>query len=180
MHQNASAGPRLFLAALPDAATAVRIHRLATILKRAHGLSGKLIAPDRLHVSLFFLGGLHEQQVRAVCDAFADVRAAPFTVLFDRTASFRGRQGSRPFVLRGGEGLGQIRSFREALGITLMRQGLRRRALTSFEPHVTLLYDDRAVDEYPIAEPVSWIISEFVLVRSINGHEHLATWPLCA
>jgi RNA 2',3'-cyclic 3'-phosphodiesterase len=33
------------------------------------------------------------------------------------------------------------------------------------------------VEEYPI-EPVSWIVKEFVLIRSLRGHQHLARWPL--
>jgi hypothetical protein len=35
----------------------LRIYRLAAGLKRAHKLDGKIIEPDRLHISLFFLGG---------------------------------------------------------------------------------------------------------------------------
>ena len=56
MSGRASVDGRLFLAAVPNAATAARIIRLAGVLKRAHGLSGELIAADRLHVSLLFLG----------------------------------------------------------------------------------------------------------------------------
>ena len=178
MHQSSSATARLFLAVLPDAAAATRIHRLAALLKRAHGFSGKLIVPGQLHISLFFLGGLHEQTVRAACEALTDVQEPAFDVLFDRTASFRGRQGSRPFVLIGGDGMRQLRMFRETLGAKLAKQGLGRRVRTSFEPHVTLLYDDLSVEEHPVGEPISWLVKGFVLVRSMNGHEHLANWPL--
>ena len=169
---------RLFLAAIPDADTAVRIHRLAGVLKRAHQFNGRLIEPERLHVSLFFLGGLPEQDIQAVCAAAAaEVRTEPFEVLFDRTASFRGKRGSRPFVLVGDHGLQRLVSFRRMLGGTLMRSGLRRVANTNFMPHVTLLYDARAVEEYPI-EPISWTVKEVVLIRSRRGHECLARWPL--
>ena len=92
---------RLFLAAVPDADTAARIHRLAGVLKRAHKFMGKLIPPDRLHVSLFFLGGLHEDGVRKVCEAAAETTAPPFHVSFDRTSSFGGRAGNHPLVLFG-------------------------------------------------------------------------------
>lgn len=180
MYPRASNYPRLFLAALPDAAAAARIHCLAKLLKRAHNFSGKLIAPDRLHVSLFFLGGLPEQMVRILCEAADKVRVSPIEVSFDRTASFRGRDGSRPFVLIGGDGLNQLKSFRQALATELTRQGLTRRAMTNFEPHITLLYDDRSVEEYPVAEPISWVVNEFVLIHSMNGHTHLAKWPLRA
>jgi RNA 2',3'-cyclic 3'-phosphodiesterase len=180
MYRNASADVRLFLAATPDAATATRIHRLARTLRRAHRSSGALIVPERLHVSLFFLSGLPEQSLCAACKALADVRVPPFQVCFDRTASFRGRVGSRPFVLVGGDGVGQLKSFRQGLGAGLAREGLRRLASTNFEPHVTLLYDAHGADEYPLAEPISWTVNEIVLIQSRSGHTHLAKWRLRA
>ena len=172
-----SVGARLFLAIIPDVGTAARIHRLAGVLKRAHKFSGKLIVPERLHVSLFFLGGLSEPGFEAACAAAAEVRTEPFEVLFDRTASFRGKRGSRPFVLVGDKGLQRLESFRRTLGGAMTRCGLRRAANTNFTPHVTLLYDARSAEEYPI-EPISWIATEFVLIRSFGGHECLARWPL--
>jgi RNA 2',3'-cyclic 3'-phosphodiesterase len=174
-----SSSARLFLAAVPDAETAQRIHRLAGVLKRAHKFEGRLIAPERLHVSLFFLGGWSERTVHVAREAVADMRAAPFEVSFDRTASFRGRPGNRPFVLVGDAGLDRLRSFRTMLGSALTSRGLRSVANTSFEPHVTLLYDVREVEEYPI-EPICWTVTEFVLIRSINGHHRLARWSLAA
>ena len=51
MDHNASSNARLFLAAVPDADTALRIYRLAAALKRAHKFEGKIIEPDRLHIS---------------------------------------------------------------------------------------------------------------------------------
>ena len=168
---------RLFLAAVPDAGTAERIHQLASVLKRAHRFDGKLIAPGRLHISLFALGGLPEGQLCAAWEAAMEVRTAPFAVSFDRTASFQGRTDNRPFVLVGEKGLGPLQSFRQMLGAAMMRRGLRRLAATHFTPHVTLLYDVRGADEYPI-EPIGWTVKEFVLIRSLNGHEHLVRWPL--
>ena len=168
---------RLFLAAVPDAGTAERIRQLASVLKRAHRFDGKLIAPQRLHISLFALSGLPEGQLCAAWEAAMDVRTEPFEVSFDRTASFRGRLGNRPFVLIGEKGLHALQSFRQLLGAAMMRKGLRRVANTNFTPHVTLLYNARGADEYPV-EPIGWTVKEFVLVRSLNGHEHLVRWPL--
>ena len=174
-----SSSGRLFLAAVPDAGTAERIHRLAGILKRAHKFDGKLIAPERLHISLFYLGGLLEHRIQAAREAVADVRAEPFEVSFDRTASFRGREGNRPFVLIGDDGLGRLQSFRRMLGAALTRTGLRRVANTHFTPHVTLLYGTRSVEEYPVW-PIFWTVTEFVLIHSRKGHDHLARWSLQA
>jgi len=170
---------RLFLAAVPNAGTAERIHRLAGVLRRAHKFDGKLIPPECLHISLFFLGGLLERHIHAACEAAADVRAERFGVWFDRTVSFRGRSGNRPFVLIGDDGLGRLQSFRRMLGAALTRRGLRRVANTHFTPHVTLLYDARSVDEHPI-EPIFWTVTEFVLIHSKKGHDYLARWSLQA
>jgi RNA 2',3'-cyclic 3'-phosphodiesterase len=174
-----SSSGRLFLAALPDTETAERIHRLADVLKRAHRLSGKLIAPDRLHISLFSLTGLPDRQLYAACEAAAELRTEPFGVSFDRTASFRGRAGNRPFVLLGERGLHRLESFRRALGAALAHRGLRRLANTSFTPHVTLLYDVRGVDEYPVL-PILWTVKEFVLIHSMKGHDCCKRWTLQA
>ena len=174
-----SSSARLFLAVLPDAGTAEQIHRLAGALKHAHRFSGRLIAPEHLHVSLFYLSGSPEHHVHAVCEAARNMQTEPFEVSFDRTASFRGRSGNRPFVLVGEKGLRRLRAFRRMLGAAMTREGLRRMANTSFEPHVTLLYDARSVEEYPI-EPILWTVTEFVLVRSMKGHEYLERWSLQA
>ena len=180
MDMFASSGSgRLFLAIVPDPAAAERIYRLASVLKRAHRFDGKLIPPDRLHISLFSLTGLPNPQVGAACEAAKDFRAEPFEVSFDRTTSFRGGPGNRPFVLIGEEGLRRLQSFRQMLAAALTRGGLRRPANTNFTPHVTLLYDARSVDEYPV-EPVVWTVAEFVLVYSLKGHRHIARWSLRA
>jgi 2'-5' RNA ligase len=170
---------RLFLAAIPDANTAQRIHRLATALKRANKFDAKIIEPARLHISLFFLGGLPNPIAELACEIAGEVRAQPFEVLFDRSASFRGRPSNRPFVLVGEKGLERLRSFRRTLGAALAGKGLRYLAKKDFTPHVTLLYADRDVEEHPI-EPISWTVNEFVLIRSMRGHVHLARWPLRA
>jgi 2'-5' RNA ligase len=179
MDQNAITGGRLFLAAIPDAGASAQIFRLARALKQAHRFPGKLIEPECLHVSLFFLGEIDEQLVRIASDAAAQVRAQPFEVRFDRSASFLGRPGNRPFVLIGDEGLEELRSFRRMLGGALAKKGLKRLARREFTPHITLLYVDLKVEEYPI-EPIRWIVSEFVLVHSLHGHRHLGRWPLCS
>ncbi len=167
----------LFLAVIPDRSTADRIYRLAGMLKRAHQFQGKLIEPECLHVSLFFLGEFDEQLVRLAFSAATEVRTQPFDIRFDRSASFVGRPGNRPFVLVGDDGLREFRSFRQALGSALAKRGLRRLARRDFTPHVTLLYTERRVEEYPI-EPIRWTVNEFVLVCSKGGHRHIGCWPL--
>jgi RNA 2',3'-cyclic 3'-phosphodiesterase len=167
----------LFFAAAPDADAAACIYRSANILKRARKFEGELIELDRLHVTLFFLGGWREHIVRMAFEAATEIRTNPFEVSFDRTASFRGRPGNHPFVLLGDSGLRLLMSFRQMLGAAMTRSGLRQLATGYFTPHITLLYDARYVEEEPI-EPISWTMKEFLLIHSLDGHVHLARWPL--
>jgi 2'-5' RNA ligase len=177
MHATASETGRLFLAVLPDADTSAAIYRKARIIKRAHGFRGRLTAPDHLHVTLFSLSGLPEPVVATACEVVAATKAGPFDVLFDRTMSFRGRAGSRPFVLTGESGLRRLRSFRRSLAAAMMRKGLQLVARRDFTPHVTLLFDDRSVEQNPFG-PIGWTVHDIVLIRSLRGHAHLARWRL--
>lgn len=173
----ASQGGELFLAILPHAETSRRIHQMAGILKAAHAFRGRLTAPERLHVTLFSLGGLPKRMIEKACEAISEVRAEPFGVSFDHTTSFRGRPGSRPFVLAGGDGLGRLKLFRRALALAFAQRGLKHLGRRDFTPHVTLLFDDRVVDEQPFG-PIGWTVRDLVLIHSMKGHEHLAQWPL--
>jgi 2'-5' RNA ligase len=167
-------GGRLFLGAVPDPVAGAKIDRLSGILSLAHGFEGKTIEPDCLHVSLLFLGSSCEDLVRVVREAVAEVRMPRFDVAFDRTVSFRGKPGKRPFVLVGDNGRGPLKSLRQRLVAAF---GLNHLARRDFTPHVTLWYGQSAVDEYPI-EPIGWTVREFVLIHSLNGHTHLARWQL--
>ena len=177
MDQSAGDSGRLFLAVVPDAETAAWIYRLAEALRQAHKFDGRITAAARLHVSLFSLGGLPEHFVRMACEAAAEIRVPPFEVSFDRSASFRGKAGNRPFVLVGDHGLDRLKSFRRTLGVAMARKGLKHLAKRDFTPHITLLYAERCVEEHPV-EPICWTVNEIVLIHSKQGHAHLARWPL--
>jgi 2'-5' RNA ligase len=171
---------RLFFAVTPSIDVAGRIHRLAEVVKRARQFDGSLTSIDRLHVTLFFLDGgsdAREYVVRMACEAAQEVRMSSFEVSFDRIASFRGRPDHHPFVLLGGDGLKGLKLFRRTLGAQMARNGLKRLVNSDFNPHVTLLYAEREVEEHPI-EPIFWTVDAFVLIHSMNGHTQLARWPL--
>jgi RNA 2',3'-cyclic 3'-phosphodiesterase len=177
LHPRSTSDGLLFLATLPDAATAMQIYRTAEVIKRARGFEGQLIQPDRLHVTLFSLNGLPEYFITKACEAVADARVQRFDVCFDRTVSFRGKPGNHPFVLAGDKGAKHLGLFRQKLAVAMMSKGLRRWTNSDFTPHVTLVYDARNVEECPV-EPVGWNVSELVLIHSKRGHVHLARWPL--
>jgi 2'-5' RNA ligase len=174
---------RIFLAALPDAATASRIHALGAKLKSANGFTGTQILPEHLHITLFHLGdwaelpgAIVEAASRAAEDAAGQL--APFEVSFARSESFRNATGIYPFVLVGDAS--QWRGLRDALGAALMRAGLGGATKGEFKPHVTLLRDEGRAKPQPVA-PIAWQVQDVVLVHSLLGrttHIHLGRWRL--
>lgn len=174
---------RLFFAIFPDAETAANIAATAERLRRDLNLRGRPLQPERFHITISHLGdyaGVPTTVVDAACSAAKSLSEPAFEVIFDRAASFQGRPGNRPFVLRGGEGLNRVIAFQQALGVAMIRNG--QRPDRNFAPHVTLLYDNALVPETPI-EPISWRATELVLVHSLLGqtrHIPLARWRMSA
>jgi 2'-5' RNA ligase len=179
----ASQKERIFLACLPDAQTAARIHARAEEWKSERGLTAALILPEHLHVTLFHLGdwgAFPDEVVRLGKEAAAQVAAAPFDVAFARAESFRNATGVYPFVLTGD--IAPWQALHDALGAALKRTGLGGATQGEFRPHVTLTYDPLRLKPFAI-EPVVWTVREFVLVHSLLGkttHAHLGRWPLQA
>jgi 2'-5' RNA ligase len=173
---------RLFFAIFPDPPTADRIAEQAGRLRTAHQLGGRPLAAERFHITLHHLGdhaGLRRDIVAMAGEAAQALAAAPFAVTFDRAVSFH-NGGNNPLVLRGDAGLEALKTFQRDLGLAMARVGLGRLVDKAFTPHVTMLYDRRAVVEAPV-EPVTWTVSGFTLVHSLLGrteHVPLARWTL--
>lgn len=105
------------------------------------------------------------------------VSMAPLEVEFDRVASF----GGGALVLAGGPGLAGVVRLQEALGLALPGTGVRARPSKPFTPPLTMAYADRA--HASSIEPISWTVSEFVLIAGLVGrstHIVLGRWPLKA
>ncbi len=177
----AHGGAALFFALFPPVPVAGRIAELGQQLQRVHRLQGAPAAPDRLHCTLHRIAmekrGLEGTTARAR-EAAARVKAEPFDVVFDRTASFG--KFAHHFVLFGDRGLGALKAFRAALRNALYHAELIEGGASPFAPHVTLLYGgDHAVEEYPVT-PIRWRVDAFDLVLSVRGegHRHLGRWGL--
>jgi 2'-5' RNA ligase len=174
---------RLFFGVYPPEPVAERIGVLAQSQRAEHGLIGRPHATERFHITLVHLGdfaGLPKDMIAKAEAAAASLKLRPFEVSFDRAASFSGKSRNRPYVLQGDEGVVAVKAMRQALVTALAETGLGKWANSPFTPHVTLLYDDRAVPEQPI-EPIGWTAGEFVLVHSLLGktqHIPLNTWAL--
>jgi len=88
----------LFFAVLPDEGAAAEISRVSQCQSLAHGLKGKPVLAERLHISLHSIGeyaGVPRGIVAVVCETGAAVVMPPFCVAFDRVVSFGGRSAQR-------------------------------------------------------------------------------------
>ena len=174
---------RLLFVIFPNADAAAQIAGLAREKRGEHRLRGRPLAAERLHVTLHHLGdydGLPRDRVAAAREAAELVVMPTFDIVLDRTASFSHGERNRPFVLLGSDGVAALTAFQRALGASMTKVGLGRWAKPRFTPHVTMLYDDRSVEEQAIAA-VGWTVREFVLVHSELGqtrHVLLGRWPL--
>jgi 2'-5' RNA ligase len=178
---SAASRVRVFFSMLPPMDMTPTIETLCAVKRRAHGLRGRAIATELLHNTLAPVHhprlSLDEMIARA--KQVGDGLAHPaFPVRFDRTDSFHIRNQGHPLVLLGGDGLEPLRSFRRTLCARMAQAGLP--VSRDFTPHITMVWADRCVGEYPIA-PIHWIVREFVLTVSLQGqsrHIHVARWPL--
>jgi RNA 2',3'-cyclic 3'-phosphodiesterase len=180
---------RLFFALFPSEEAIPQIVKTSQQLRDAHGLTGKSLSNDRLHVTLHhvgdYAGGLPDGLVETAQDAASKLVISSFDVTLDRAMSFAGSPRNKPFVLRGNEGraggLAALMAFQKSFYLVMCRAGLQGpKANAKFAPHVTLMYDPQAVPEQAV-EPIRWRAQDFVLVHSLLGqtkHIHLGRWPL--
>jgi RNA 2',3'-cyclic 3'-phosphodiesterase len=178
-----SGSPRsdaLFFALVPDASAASRMAAIGREQRLKHGLTGKLLAPEQLHMRLIGLGvhgGLPPELVDLAMQAAAAITMPSFDVVLDRVRSLAGLR--RPLVLCGGEGVRAAAVMQLAIEIAMHELGIgaagRRRM-----PHVTVLDGWRGIEEEAV-EPVRWTATEFVLLHSLRGRREpvvLGRWAL--
>ncbi len=152
---------RHFLALWPD--ERVR-ERLAAEARRAAD-RGRRHHPLDLHLTLVFLGGISEAQLRCVEAAAAAVRGRGFTLWIDGIGYWH-----RPRILWAGpsqmpEALSQL-VFDLQNGLKACGFEPERRR---YQPHVTL-FRKAAGGEPQVIEPaIEWPVSEFVLATSGGG-----------
>ncbi len=175
---------RLFFAVYPDPQAAQRLIELAEALRARHGLHGKPIPANRVHITLHHLGdycGLPEPLIETAGAAASRIAMSPFQVTLDCVSSFTGR-GKRPCVLRSGDADANqaLHALQDNLGARLRDAGLGRHVERRFTPHVTLLYDERVVRPESV-QPIAWAVRRLALVHSLLGrgeHRVLAAWEL--
>jgi 2'-5' RNA ligase len=170
---------RLFFAIVPDPDTAARIADLGRVLRKTHGLQGRAIVPEQLHITLWHVRddffAPPPELISTLVRRAGYVEMPSFRISFDHVMSFR----NGAFVLCGEEGAAGLEILHERLQAVLALP-VHRRSRSAFTPHMTLLRDERLLPLQRI-EPIDWTAHEFVLVHSLLGrttHRHLARLPL--
>ena len=173
----------LFFCLFPDTAACEAIAAETDALRVEHSLLGSPIKPNRLHATLHYLGEHaveREDIVAAAITAAGRVERPCFEVVLGRVSSFHTRSDKQPCVLLCQEEHPPVHALWRELGNHLMAAGLGRYLKRDFVPHVTVLYDTRALIPHSI-DPIGWTARDFALVRGRNGeYEILGSWPLRA
>ncbi|KAF1711838.1 hypothetical protein CSC73_03620 [Pseudoxanthomonas sacheonensis] len=173
----------LFFCVFPDPAAREAIAAETDALRAEHSLVGAVIKPNRLHVTLHYLGEHlidRADIVEAATTAALRVRHAPFEVTLARASSFPTRSDKHPCVLLCPEERPPVHGLWRELSNRLMAGGFGRYLKREFTPHVTVLYDTRVLIPQAI-EPIRWQARDFALVRSWQGeYEVVGSWALRA
>jgi 2'-5' RNA ligase len=168
----------VFFAALPARHEAVRAGGLARALAGEQGFGGYFLPPERLHITLSMADarpGVPLEEVVSLARQAGDrIARPPFRVAFNRLQSWQPNNG--PLVLVGDDD--------KVTGLKWLSKDLARaqgrKSVRTIEPHISLVWSTDFLSERRV-EPFSWMVREFVLIRSLHGqgrHEILGRWPL--
>ena len=166
---------RLFFAIWPDEDAARRLAQLSETL--ASQASGRPVPPDKIHLTLAFLGELAPARAAQARRAAAAVRSGAFELVLDQVGSFRAARVGWAGCERAPRELSALQSR--------LADELRARDFVleerPFAAHLTLARKiSKAITRAP-TPPIAWKARDFTLVRTEPGtgrYNVLEAWPL--
>lgn len=159
---------RCFIAVWPDDGTADELESLAARLHTKHP-GTRRVQRANLHLTLAFIGPLHDTLQDAVADGLAAIEITPFDWRIDQLGTFAGSRVLWAASASNHPSLnalaGRIRALLDTLQIRYDHQ--------PFTPHVTLLrhlpHGGIAGTAGPLERPIRWTVSRAVLLRSLSS-----------
>lgn len=142
---------------------------------------GRAVPAHNIHLTLVFLGAVPRERLEGLERLAATIEGEPFTLTVDRVDYWRHNRILWAGVKDCPDGLAAlVKRTERALGGVGFRLNSR-----PYVPHITLVRDARRAPAQSRLAPVSWPVSEFALVESVqldNAHmyEVLQSWPLGA
>lgn len=159
---------RLFFALWPDVAVQRALARWA---RSCHAIcGGRCPGPDRLHVTLAFLGEIDAERYQALLEIADSVCGPGFELTLDRIDYWRRNRIVCASASRVPERLAELARF---LVTRLGRAGFRLDA-RDYTPHVTLLRDAQRAPDWQEMAPLTWTVSTMSLVETLRANRKLA------
>ena len=150
---------RLFYALWPDASTRIALQNL----QRELPLTGRLVPPENLHVTLAFLGDQAQERLPLLQRILKEVALPAIRLELDRLGHFRGSRITWTGMRTPPDALMNMQAN---LVRTLRLAGISFDAAGRFVPHVTLARGSAPLPELAF-EPICWENPTLVLVRSV-------------
>ena len=151
---------RLFFALEPSQGVRTEI---TTIQQALHG-NGRAIHPQQFHITLTFLGSQESRLIPQLCHIAAQIPFAPCTLVLDRLGTFR---RSEVLWIGASKIPGALSDFRNAL-VKGMEDADIHFDQKDWEVHLTLYRRLRKPPRTMAFVPVSWPLSGFSLIESVN------------
>jgi len=169
---------RLFFALWPQPPLQAAMAAAASGIARSRALGGREIPPERLHLTLLFLGEVAPEVEKRVVAAAGRIVARPFDLTLDEAGCFFRSKvfwlGASRAPRKLGELADELRKAMAGVGLSPDRKEL--------VPHVTCLRDIRHVIRPVPLAPMVWPVRGFALVHSTLGAQpeyHVVShWPL--
>ncbi|MFO1175572.1 MAG: 2'-5' RNA ligase family protein [Paracoccaceae bacterium] len=169
----------LFFAAVPPPEIAAQMARAWQLFG-----TGEPLRHDTLHLSIHAVAGVDDLDpilVKRARQAPNSLRAAPFTLCFDRLATFNGDPDDYPLVVATDKPSSKLKEVAAELRTACRAMGLTASQSATPTPHVTLAYGPGFPQPRLLDKPILWTIDEITLIDSLQGqgrHVTLGKWPL--
>jgi RNA 2',3'-cyclic 3'-phosphodiesterase len=159
IHESGGVTQRLFFALWPDEETRGRMESVQHRFKRYQACWTR---PDKLHVTLVFLGNVEAARVPNAVEAAAGLRGSPFHLVLDYAMPIyrSGMLWLTPKQLPD-----ELNSLVKELTTRLQPCGFEPEA-RRFRPHVTLARKLSGKPNCQEIDPIDWPIDSFALVES--------------
>jgi 2'-5' RNA ligase len=166
---------RLFFALWPEPALQAEMAATGERIARTRKIEGRVIAPERLHLTLLFLGEVAPEAEKRLIAAAGRVEGRPFDLTLDQAGCFFRSKvfwlGPRSVPRKLVELAGALHAAMAGVGLAPDPKEL--------VPHVTCRRDIRHVIKPVPVDPVIWPARSFALVASVAGQYHVVSqWPM--
>jgi 2'-5' RNA ligase len=155
---------RVFFALWPQAEVRDALAALGRGVQAECG--GRATRSDKIHLTLFFVGGMERTRFPGLHAAASAVRSAPFELVVDRLGYFRRAR----IAWAGAACPPPLASLVAGLTEKLAAEGIEGED-RPFVPHITLAREAFRKPTSTSIEPVAWRVSDFVLVESRQGSD---------